>query len=192
MQCNGALLFQQSLVVPMKPHCSDEASLFQWSLLVWMESLSLFQWSLIVPMVDPRSSKTLCSWLPGAFLMQQYSRWAKQVEQCSVEATISIDWSSPNGPIKCQFQICRIQTIMTGDQCMYVSFSCILLPKYLQLHKIGPHCVMSDNLLRSSPCYRPNTITLMALALIRQSLLITLLLDKVSNDDHVATWENLF
>ena len=71
----------------------------------------------------------------------------------------------------------------------------ILLPKYLQLHKIGPHCVMSDNLLRSSPCYRPNTITLMALALIRQSLLITLLLDKVSNDDrawHVVTWENLF
>ena len=107
---------------------------------------------------------------------------------------ISIDWSSPNGPIKCQFQICRIQTIMTGDQCMQHSHAfevyCYLSTCNYIL-KIGPHCVMSDDLLRSSPCYRPNTITLMALALIRQSLLITLLLDKVSNDDnawHVTTW----
>ena len=136
---NGAILFWWSLTFPMESHCSDGGASFQQNLVL------LAPWSLpyVTVFYVGKVGRTVFCW----------SYYKNRLELSK--------WSY-------KMPIIDLKDINYNDRrSIYVFFQCILQPKYMQLHEIGPHCVMSDNLLRSSPCYRPNTITLMALALIR-------------------------
>ena len=82
--------------------CYDGASLFQWSLIDPMRAL-LFQWNIVVSM-KPHSSDVKPHSSNGALFQfgALLSRWSLTVPMES-DCTNGVDWSSLNGPIKCQF-----------------------------------------------------------------------------------------